>query len=142
MKSDKISEADKETIKNYIYTYGVRATDFVGLDEWLANWSHSNQKLYKLLGNKLIVEIPFEYEKSENQLMSELTRLVNTASFLKSYSNFVYEYIKQHYDNDIYTTFCSLSSVVNFYENKTKYSIKLPKVGNKKCFKFQQALKL
>ena len=41
-----ISAEDRVTMENYIYNYGVKKENFIGLDTWLQNWSHSNQRLF------------------------------------------------------------------------------------------------
>jgi hypothetical protein len=53
---EKLSDTDKQIIYNYVTTYGCDSDYFVGLEEWLQNWSHANQKLYRLLGNSFIKE--------------------------------------------------------------------------------------
>ena len=65
-----LSSEDKKKIENYIYTYGIRKENFVGLDTWLRHWGVSKIKLYKLLGNKMMVRFPIVYEKNDGWSLS------------------------------------------------------------------------
>lgn len=78
---DKLSDMDKQKIANYIYEYGINKNDFIGLEKWLEPWSHAKQTLYQLLGNNLMVEIPFQYEKPEHEIKGEFFELLNYKGF-------------------------------------------------------------
>lgn len=71
-----LSLDDKKRIENYIYTYGTRKEDFIGLNEWLKYWSQSKIKLFKLLGNRILIKEPIVYEKTERELKFQLDKLV------------------------------------------------------------------
>ena len=62
---NQISTKDKETMINYIDHFGVNKENFIGIDDFLRNWNHSKQNLYKLLGNNLIYSFPFEYQREQ-----------------------------------------------------------------------------
>lgn len=72
---NEISELDKKRINNYIHLYGVKSLDPLPAEEWLKQWEHSNQTLYKLLGNSLIKEIPFDAEKNRELIEEEFRHL-------------------------------------------------------------------
>lgn len=86
---NQIPELDKQRMINYIDEFGINKDYFIGLDTWLQPWSHSNQKLYRLLGEKLIYKIPFEYEIDKSELSQKLDNLMNNSSFVELYNEFV-----------------------------------------------------
>lgn len=77
---DKLSALDKKRIENYIYLYGT-SEHFIGIDKWLASWSHSNQKLYHLLGDQLIVKEPIRIEKNETILAKDISIFLEGDTF-------------------------------------------------------------
>lgn len=79
---NQIPELDKQRLINYIDDYGINKVNFVGLDKWLQQWSHSKQKLYKLLGDKLIYKTTFEYEKNQPELKIQLDALYENSKFI------------------------------------------------------------
>ena len=91
---DCLSDLDKKRIENYIALYGVQIDDFIGLDKWLANWSHANQKLYKLLGNQFIYKIPFDYQRKSDDLWVDMKALIRDSAFKVDYHNFYWDFIK------------------------------------------------
>ena len=62
---------DKEKIKKYITLFGTDI-NFIGADEWLQWWGIEKIKLYKLLGNKFIHYIDFEYTKNDEEVEDEI----------------------------------------------------------------------
>ena len=117
---DKLSDLDKERINNYIDSYGVPIKTFIGLDEWLQNWSHSNQRLYKLLGNQFIKEFNYEFEKNSDLLALEMKNLL-LFDFKKSYHRFYWDYLKElDIDND---TMEGFSRITNLKEGNLSRSI-------------------
>ena len=70
-----LSKEDKDKITRYVSYYGGANGEFIGVDAWLADWAKANQKLYKLLGNQLMVKIPYSYKKSEDDIIEELHTL-------------------------------------------------------------------
>ena len=70
-----LSQEDKDKITRYVSYYGGANGEFIGVDAWLADWAKANQKLYKLLGNQLMVKIPYSYKKSKNDIIKELSTL-------------------------------------------------------------------
>lgn len=109
-----ITELDKQRITNYISEYGkIKKEYFIGINEWLRYWSHSKQKLYKLLGNKLIYKAPFEYEKDHNVLRLELNMLYENSKFLDMfYADFLpalRDKIKDENKSDLFNCYQSVS---------------------------------
>lgn len=78
---DQISEDDKKRIENYIHSYGT-VDRFIGIDNWLQNWSHANQKLFKLLGGQLIVKKKVEIKKSDDLLKEQFNDLLLNSRFI------------------------------------------------------------
>ena len=141
---------DKITIESYIKKYGAK-DHFVGVNEWLQNWSHANQKLYKLLGNSFIKEFSFEYEKTLDMLSKEIYNLVEDENFegynfFTNYHKFI-TYLtanKEKYeltDSDI-LTFKKTIFASNFITNKFDYSLKYKKPGGRKILQIQQGSKI
>ena len=71
-----LSELDKQKIGNYMYLYASSGYHVCGnsapLDDILKPWRENKQELYKLFGNKLILEYPIKYEKSKDTILYEL----------------------------------------------------------------------
>ena len=71
-----LSEQDKVKIQNYIRYYASSGYDVCGdsapLDYILRIWESNKRHFYKLFGDKLIVEVPVQYEISKDTLMYEL----------------------------------------------------------------------
>lgn len=85
---DQLSAEDKKKIENYISLYGA-ASHFIGVDEWLVNWAKNKIKLYKLLGGQFIYRVPFQYDKPEEELKSELYHLIDESEFIDSLSTWL-----------------------------------------------------
>ena len=68
---EKLSKEDIAKINNYVSYYGGANGEFMGAEKWLEDWNDSNKKLYKLLGNNLILSIPFSYEKTQEDKITE-----------------------------------------------------------------------
>ena len=68
---EQLTELDKKRIHNFICTWGTTEDEFVGVDEYLRYWAKNNTKLYHMLGNQLMVSMPFEYEKENDEIREE-----------------------------------------------------------------------
>ena len=133
---ERLPASDKEIIENYIHTYGVNKNSFMGVSEWLQNWSHSNQKLYKLLGEQFIVKIPIAYEKSATEMRYELENGLMSTTFYHSYKEFLTEIIypmfkDQTLSTTYYNAFCELGYIETYAYNETRATIKYKKEGKK-----------
>lgn len=140
----KLSEKDKEILNLYIKKYGC-ITNFIGLDEWLQNWSHANQKLYRLLGNSFIKEFSFEYTKTQEEMREDLRNLVYESKFKSDYHNF-YLKLKDssedfQLDNSQMSFFNHLLDYSNFYTNSIHTGIKYKKPNAKKMLQIQKTTK-
>lgn len=141
-----ISAEDRTTMENYIYNYGVKKENFIGLDTWLQNWSHSNQRLFKLLGGKLIHKIDYTYAKNERDLYNEIRDLLTTHPFRKSYHNFYTNYIRPLFKegkiNDAQRAFFNgITDISVFVADKTEYSVKFKKEDAKGTLQLQAGMK-
>lgn len=72
-----LSAEDKTKIDNYIDLYGALRQYRLSVDSWLQDWANNKTKLYKLLGNNLIYEIPFEYEENEGIINQRIRAFCN-----------------------------------------------------------------
>ena len=129
---EKLSAEDKEKIANYIALYGSAKEHFIGVDKWLQNWSHSNQKLYHLLGDQLIRKFDYYYEKSSNDIGIDIVNKLFDTTFKKSYHEFYVKVIRKLYNEgemslDQKTGFNTLSDRINFIDDKVFMGIKYKK---------------
>jgi hypothetical protein len=141
-----LSEEDKIKITNYIHTYGINKNHYIGTEQWLQNWSHSKQKLYKFLGNSFIQEFPFQYEKDYATLDREIYSKLFPLEFKSNYHTFYVEVIKKlvaekKMDSKIAEGFSHLTDVENFITDKIKDSIKYKKENCKKALQIQSGMK-
>lgn len=143
---DELSRDDKAKIVNYIDKYGISKAFFVGVDEWLEVWSHANQKLYKLLGNKFIHKFVYEYEKDKDALERELLDDLFHTKFKTSYHNFYYDVIMELYaagkiDSETKGAFNKLMNTSNFVNDKIEYGLKYKMEGCRKTLQLQAGMK-
>lgn len=140
---NKISDKDKKRLINYIDCYGVSKQYFVGLDDWLANWSHANQKLFKLLGGELIREFDFSYIMDTDILYEQIKKLWVDSPFIDSFIQFVNkkamnaDYIDK-YSKDGFVSLCSPSI---FKIDKVIAPIKIKKPGCDKSLQISVGMK-
>lgn len=144
---EQLSDQDKRILTNYITTYGVAPENFMGVDKWLQNWSHSNQKLYKLLGNKLIVKVPIHYEKSSQEIENDIRKNLLTMPFVTIYKTFFQNIIvplcnQGVIDEIAKQAFSSLTDSVCFVNNQTYLTIKIKKSNNSKLLQIQSGTKI
>ena len=85
---NKLTEQDKILINNYISQWGV-SEHFIGIDQWLQNWSHSKQKLYQLLGNKFIYSQDFSYQKNDTELRYQIRNFMIDHPFYSYWKSFI-----------------------------------------------------
>lgn len=139
---EKLSADDKERINNYINKWGVPTENFIGLEEWLQNWSHSNQKLYKLLGNQLIRKFDIRLSKTREHLRTEMITLLKLP-FKESYHNFYVNVLKQDKDlpSAVLRSFSRLSDVDNFVDDSVGVPIKYKRKDSKKILQIQKGMK-
>ena len=140
---EKLSDTDKTILNTYIAKNGCVEEDFVGVDTWLQNWSHSNQKLYRILGNSFIREFPYSYKKTQEMLRKEIKELLMHSGLKDNYHNFYWLYIKkQDYLTDENKTFFNhLLDVENFIYERIDFPLKIKKPGAKKMLQIQAGTK-
>ena len=68
---DVLSEQDKTRLKNYINIYAGADVECQDVDKVLAEWARAKVDLYHILGDKLIVEFPFEYTRPFSEISDE-----------------------------------------------------------------------
>jgi hypothetical protein len=139
---DQLSELDKERIKNYIHYYGTKNIPTLEIEEWLKYWDHSNQKLFHLLGDTLIKEIPYKIEKDDYIIRQEIKKLKN----LPFYDSFNF-YLKELVLENIISTDQELAIKTIFEKEsleKNQYldiNIKCP-LPNNKYLQIQKGMKI
>lgn len=143
---DKLTDTDKKKIEAYIYKNGCQKDEFIGLDKWLASWSHANQKLYKLLGEEFIHSFPFIYTKSDREYENELRELIRYSDFKDNYHDFYLDYIRnekgEFYGNEeVRRFFNCLMNIENFKNEAIETGIKLKKAGANKMLQIQAGTK-
>lgn len=148
---DKIPVEDIVRIENFIYRFGIHPDRYVGTREWLSNWEHANQKLYKLLGGKLIHEIDFTYDKDEDKIYREIREMLDRkghySDFRDTYGNF-FMFIKEKLSDPEWGItrehidfFNHFTDYLNFYENSLHYGLKYKKPGAKKTLQIPEKTK-
>lgn len=147
---DKLSNRDKEIINLYLDKYGCNKEERIPLETWLEDWSHANQKLYKLLGNNLILSFPLVYEKREDELKREISHIFydeiieGEISLRENYHDFFWDYIKQQdyisEENKVF--FNHLPDFSNFISGQTFSGIKIKKPNAKKILQIQPGTKI
>lgn len=68
---DVLSEQDKIRLKNYINIYSGANVECQDVNKVLTEWAHAKIDLYHILGDKLIVEFPFEYTRPFSEISDE-----------------------------------------------------------------------
>ena len=97
-----IPALDKELMATYIKNTAFENSDwkfikFQGVDKWLEPWSHAKQKLYKMLGNQLVVSFPIEIEKNKEIMSKEMRGMIEADKFCtEEYDNF-FNYLLKTY---------------------------------------------
>ena len=136
---DKLSNEDRIKIENYIRLYGTQV-DFIGIDEWLKYWGASKIKMYKLLGNQFIYRVPFKYNKSEEEIHTQILDLVIDNVFVTKLKEWCFNNEDViTYPVRCYITTCLRSSVLTKNENPDSIKFELP--GAKKILQFQSGMK-
>ena len=112
----KLTELDKKRIYNYILFHGTNLYDykedndeyirqnkisqyyfkksFIGVDNWLDNWSHSKQRLYRLLDNNFIKKIPFSIELNEEEVINKIVSLLKKHQIISIFKDCYFYYLK------------------------------------------------
>ena len=136
---NELTKEDKIKIENYIKIYGVYK-DFIGIDKWLKYWSINKIKMYKLLGNKLIYRVPFEYNKSQEELNGQLSNLICYSNFPKKLHDWLHNHsdiFPDHFKDVINS--CCLHYILA--SDEIRDSIKFKLEGEKKTFQIQKGQK-
>lgn len=139
---DKLSKEDKDNLQYYINKFGISEKYFIGLDNWLENWSHANQKLYRLLGDQFIKEIDYEFEKSKKEIEREIYDKLYKSKFYKIYQDFLNNKIANlNINHETNKGFYCLLDNDNFIYDKIHYGFKYKRENNKKTLQIQEGMK-
>lgn len=138
-----LPENDKMLMSEYIYKYGVKEKNFIGLENYLKDWNESKKKLFRLLGNQFQVRVPFNYKKNDNELRQELQNLICESNFIHSLRRFLRKMENHNEDNineSALDAFWCLTYIDCFLKDEFPYSVKF-KLNNGKTFQVQQGMK-
>lgn len=94
-----LTEEDKKLFTRYVNLYGAPEGVFIGADQYLEEWAKSKTKLYHLLGDKLMVEIPYALEKNNSEMLDLWREMIRSIKLLDSYHNFYKQYICNHHED-------------------------------------------
>jgi hypothetical protein len=138
---DQLTAEDKIKIENYIRLWGV-ADGFIGLDAWLEHWAKNKIKMYKLLGGNFIYHVPFTYEKSEQELRTQVGLLVNGyGGRFKSYLFDWFDINKEVFSSEVRAAVKNCLYIDTIIEDKTPDKIKFRLSDAKKEFQLQAGTK-
>lgn len=135
-----LTEEDRTKIENYIHLYGTKE-NFIGIDEWLKYWSVTKIKMYKMLGNQLIYRVPFEYNKSSDELNSQIARLVDRSNFPSILKNWVNINIGSVFPLEVYNYIYHCCSRYTLIDDEVLDSLKFKLEGTKKTLQLQKGAK-
>ena len=94
------------------------STNYANIEEVLKPWESNKAHLYKLLGEKLIIERDIEYKTSFEESIEVLDNLLCTSQFY----NDLYVFLRQEKE------FCSIMNLFNqevLYNNRWDYNTKI-----------------
>lgn len=142
----KLPKTDIIKMENYINKYGVSIEHYMGTEKWLQNWSHSNQNLYKLLGESFIHTKKIEFAKSSSELSREILDELFSMPFKEKYHIFYQDYILPLYEDNKITNeekqfFNHLFDMCNILNNKIAIGIKYRREGCDKLLQIQKGSK-
>ena len=138
---DKLDDLDKVRIANYAKLYGCE--EYVGNENYLADWANNNKRLYHLLGGELIIEKKVEFKKDYDILWAEIKKLSWDHPFFDLLDDLYYNYCREY--KDIFFRDCGLSTIKTEELIQNKYLRKpfiLSKKENKKPLKINTGMKL
>lgn len=137
---DKLSDLDKKRINNYLSLYGSSYIDHLDAEEWLEQWSHSNQTLYHTLGDNLIVEVPAKIKKSDRIIDEEIAQL--RRDFYPGFREIVDDFCDYNKIDEIEAR--KILTILNsqpLKNNKIFFSVKIP-LKNGSVFQLQEGMKI
>ena len=139
---DQLTKEDKTKIENYISLYGIERDRFIGIDNWLENWAKNKIKLYKLLNNNMIYRIPFEYNKSENDLQRQIEELCKESSFITKFEDWVHSE-SSHFIFEEYLNMppCEWIHPRTICLDRVRFGFKFKLEGKQKTFQIQPGAK-
>ena len=146
-----LSELDKKRIENYVDTFELSKDLFIGTDKWLEQWSYSKRDLYHALGNKLIVQVPFEYKRDVAITKSLIKEKLHNHSFYINWIDFCHSdrLEKELFDIFNYTQksdrirvlIIRILSLEELFSNKISYSLKFKRNNKKNMLQISSGMK-
>lgn len=135
---EKLTDLDKQRISNYIHLYG--AKDYtLDLKEYLAYWNQNNKKLYKLLGENLILKVPITFEVNSHEFELRLKKSEEYNNFFDRlwrliYPRFINERVSEFYRE--------ISAPSNIIANKIPSTYIFNFINNRKPLKIQEGMRV
>lgn len=116
---------NKDELYDWILTYGgfyeaKFSAPTVSLEYLMRFWNGNKEKLYHLLDDHIILEKEIEYDRSQDELVEEMSRACrgDGNSFRREYKNWVnkwfYDMLDTYPEEDFYYKRCSLYEMVSF----------------------------
>lgn len=140
-----LTELDNKRIENYIAKYGAKA-GYIGNEKWLSAWAQSKKKLFSLLGGKLIVKVPFSYEKTTEERDQQIRDLLLHKSDYIDLCKKVNDRTKAIRITEDSFTYHDVRAIERIFEcdvvgEKTNNTVKI-KLENKKLLQIQKGTKV
>lgn len=134
MDSNVLTIEEKNLIKDYISWYGDECCPPCEIDYFLRSWYKNKEILYRIFGNKLILEQDIQVEKSFEELSNEIDGDCwaygsKSIMFLNEFRNYFFEfwYREEIIDSEFYDNITSLITsdvlALNLYHGPT---LKIP----------------
>lgn len=129
-----LTELDHKRIENFVTNYAVIKPAYIGNEKYLSHWNEAKGNLFKLLGNKLIYELPFEYNKTKTELRNKMIKMKEKISVEDMVNELVEKLSGNAYE--ISSLFSSYALVANETEEDLVFI-----ADDKKPFKIQKGSK-
>ena len=101
---DMITEAEKQLIVNYIKTFGARRTphgSMASIGKILNQWDKAKSKqLFKMFGEKLILEYPITIEKHKEQLLDDMYNAFREKPEMEKFCNDWINILYHHFEEE------------------------------------------
>lgn len=101
MLRNKMSDTEKEMIRQYIDAYAERPTT-VSVDHILREWAYQKENLYKMLGNEFMVSRPVSFKMDYEQIMDDLEGRLNMNYQARNFRNLWLEFFYWKYRPEAY----------------------------------------
>ena len=149
---DVIPENEYKKIETYYNRYAIHNYNGkipMPLYDFLEDWNKSNQKLYHMLGDKLIYKVPYSIKKDNDELKGTIKRYIHYKDkFIDEFDRRMYDKVSQ--EMEIYENFKyilsfirnSVLSVNAIFNNGVEEDFIFSQRSDKKPLKIQKGMKI